>query len=175
MSVIDWRELAKPELQFDHPSWGRPPARDVAIKDGDKLKLGETSIELRVTRTHTPGTVSAIISVHDGGRQHQLMIWGGTALNFGPLPERLSSYAAAVHQMRRIAAQRGVDALVHTHPSSDTRQRFEALSRRKPGEPHPYVIGQARGTRFSRRWASASALTQRRSPQRHQQPADFHA
>jgi len=144
MSAIDWRELAKPKLQFDHPSWGRPPVRDVAVNDGDKLTLGDTSIELRVTRTHTPGTVSPIVSVRDRGRQHRLMLWGGTALNFGPLPERLSSYAAAVDQMRQIAVQRGVDVLISTHPAADTRQRFEALARRVPGELHPYVIGPKR-------------------------------
>jgi metallo-beta-lactamase class B len=116
----------------------------VAVKDGDKLKLGDTSVELRVTRTHTPGTISPIITVRDSGRQHRVMIWGGTALNFGPLPERLSSYAAAVDQMRQIAAQRDVDTFMHTHPNADTWQRLEALARRVPGEPHPYVIGRKR-------------------------------
>jgi metallo-beta-lactamase class B len=115
------------------------------VRDGDRLTLGDTSIELRVTRTHTPGTISAIIPVRDGARRHRVMLWGGTALNFGPAPERLRSYAAEAERMRRIAARRGVDVFVSNHPGSDaSRQRIEALAARAPGGPHPYVIGRGR-------------------------------
>lgn len=145
MSEIDWRELAGPTLQFDHPSWGRPPRRDIAVRDGHRLTLGDTSIELRVTRTHTPGTISPIIPVRDGARRHRVMLWGGTALNFGPIPERLQSYAAETERMRRIAARRGIEVFVSNHPGSDaSRQRIQALGARAAGDPHPYVIGRER-------------------------------
>lgn len=145
MSEIDWQELAGPTLQFDHPSWGRPPRRDIAVRNGHRLTLGDTSIELRVTRTHTPGTISPIIPVRDGARRHRVMLWGGTALNFGPVLERLQSYAGEAERMRRIAVRRGVDVFVSTHPGSDaSRRRIEALGVRAAGDPHPYVIGRAR-------------------------------
>lgn len=43
MSAIDWEELAKPKLQFDAPHWGRPPIRDIEVKNGDHLTLGRTT------------------------------------------------------------------------------------------------------------------------------------
>ncbi len=145
MSEADWQELARPRLQFDSPNWGRPPERDMAVRDGERLTLGETSIELRVTRTHTPGTISPIITVTDGRARHRVMLWGGTAFNFGLVRERLDSYAAEADRMRRIAAARGVDAFVANHPGADgSRRRFELLRARGPRDPHPYVIGRAR-------------------------------
>lgn len=145
MSEIDWAEVAKPVLQLDAPHWGRPPVRDIAVRDGHRLRLGDTIVELSVTRTHTPGTISPIVTVRDGRRRHRLMLWGGTGFNFGPSVERLESYAASADRLRVLAAKRNVDVLVTNHPRSDaSAMRMDLLRRREPGAPHPFVIGPAR-------------------------------
>lgn len=145
MSEIDWAEVAKPVLQLDAPHWGRPPVRDVAVRDGHRLRLGDTTIELPVTRTHTPGTISPIIAVRDGRRRHRVMLWGGTGFNFGPSVERLESYAASADRLRLLAARRNIDVLITNHPRSDASlTRMDLLRRRASGVPHPFVIGQSR-------------------------------
>lgn len=145
MSAIDWREVAKPKLQFDAPHWGRPPVRDVEVTDGDRLTLGRSSIELHVMRTHTPGTISPIIRVTDRGRRHTVLLWGGTAFNFGPIPERLNAYAAAAERMRTLAAQRGVDVFISNHPRPDgSGARMEVMRAAANGASHPFVIGRTR-------------------------------
>lgn len=145
MSAIDWAEVAKPVLQLDAPHWGRPPARDMAVRDGHRLRLGNTIIELPVARTHTPGTISPIFTVRDGSRRHRVLLWGGTGFNFGPSVERLESYAASADRLRVLAQRRGVDVLVSNHPRPDgSAARMETLRQRVSGAPHPFVIGPTR-------------------------------
>lgn len=145
MSEIDWGEVAKPVLQLDASHWGRPPARDVAVRDGNRLRLGDTIVELPVARTHTPGTISPIISVRDGPQKHRVLLWGGTGFNFGPSVERLDSYAASADRLRLLASRRNVDVVVTNHPRSDaSAARMDLLRQRVPGAPHPFVIGPAR-------------------------------
>ncbi len=145
MSEIDWAEVAKPVLQLDAPHWGRPPARDIAVRDGHRLRLGETTIELPVARTHTPGTISPIFTVRDGRRRHKVLLWGGTGFNFGPSVERLESYAASADRLQALARRRKVDVLVSNHPNSDASiERMKAMRQLEPGAPHPFVIGQSR-------------------------------
>jgi len=119
MSEIDWSEVAKPKLQLDAPHWGRPPTRDIAVRDGHRLRLGDTIVELPVARTHTPGTISPIFTVRDGPRRHRVLLWGGTGFNFGPSAERLKSYAASADRLRVLARKRNADVLVSNHPGSE--------------------------------------------------------
>lgn len=145
MSEIDWAEVAKPVLQLDAPHWGRPPARDIPVRDGHRLRLGDTVVELPVARTHTPGTISPIFTVRDGRRRHRVLLWGGTGFNFGPSVERLESYAASADRLRALASRRKADVLVSNHPGSDASlARMELLQRRRAGAAHPFVIGTPR-------------------------------
>ena len=154
MSAIDWAELERPKLQFDAPHWGRPPARDIGVEDGDRLTLGRTSIELRVMRTHTPGTISPIIRVMERGRRHNILLWGGTAFNFGPIPERLNAYAAAADRMRTLAARRKVDVFISNHPRPDgSAARMAMMRTGLEGRAHPFVIGRTRVSRILERIA----------------------
>lgn len=145
MSTIDWAEVGKPQLQMDAPHWGRPPLRDIGVKNGDKLTLGRTSIELRVMRTHTPGTISPIIPVTHEGRRHNVLLWGGTAFNFGPIPDRLNAYSAEAAGMRTLVKPRRIDVFVSNHPRPDASgARMEMLRNGERGAAHPFVIGQSR-------------------------------
>ncbi len=144
MSEIDWAEVAKPVLQLDAAHWGRPPARDIAVRDGHRLRLGNTIVELPVTRTHTPGTISPIFTVKDGRKRHKVLLWGGTGFNFGPSVERLESYAASADRLQAFARKRKVDVLVTNHPRSDASLERMELHRRGSGAAHPFVIGPTR-------------------------------
>lgn len=145
MSDIDWGEIAKPVLQLDAPHWGRPPVRDMAVRDGHRLRLGDTIVELPVARTHTPGTISPIFTVRDGRRRHRVLLWGGTGFNFGPSRERLEFYAASADRLRVLARKRGVEVLFSNHPRPDgSIARMDLLRQRQAATPHPFVIGGER-------------------------------
>ena len=145
MSEVDWTEVAKPVLQLDAPHWGRPPQRDIAVRNGHRLQLGDTTVELPVSRTHTPGTISPIFTVRDGRRRHKVLLWGGTGFNFGRSVERLQSYGASADRLQLLARRRNVDVLVSNHPNSDASiERMGQMRHREPRAPHPFVIGRSR-------------------------------
>lgn len=144
MSEEDWKELEKPELEFSNPDWGNPPKRDVSVRDGDTITLGDTVVQLYVTPGHTPGTLSLVFSVEDNGQKHVVGLWGGTGLRFGPDEQRLREYSASAARFRDIAEQQSVDVFMSNHPSRDgALEAIAKLKDRSPGEPHPFVAGKA--------------------------------
>lgn len=140
-SEIDWR-MMETTLEFNSPHWGAPPKRDLAIRDGEQLTLGDTTITFHVTPGHTLGTITPVFDVKTGGRSYKALLWGGTAFNFGKDFGRLESYAEATERMRRLTAQLPVDVLLSNHAGWDgTIQKMAALRSRSPGAPHPFVTG----------------------------------
>ncbi len=141
MSEVDWKQLEGP-LQFNSPNWSAPPKRDIAIKDGDKLTLGDTTIILYVTPGHTPGTISPILPVVDNGRNHYAAMWGGTAFNFQRIPANFRRYADSADRFSKIVAKSGADVLLSNHPNVDSSLiKLDALKTRRAGQPNPFVVG----------------------------------
>jgi metallo-beta-lactamase class B len=91
-SEADWN-MMQGQLEFDSAVWDRPPARDLAVRDGERLTLGDTTLTFQVTTGHTLGTLSPTFDVRAGGRTHHALLWGGTSFNFGKDFSRLKSYS----------------------------------------------------------------------------------
>ncbi len=149
MSDIDWKVLEGPRRANYPANWGPIPKRDMAVKDGDKLTLGDTTIELYVTPPHTPGTISIIMPLKEGNVRHVGGEWGGTAFNFPKTPENFATYAASAERFAGIAREKGVDVPLSNHSSYDNAfQKIAALKARKPGAPNPFVTGPESERRF---------------------------
>jgi len=140
-SEIDWK-MMETGLEFDSKQWDRPPKRDMAVKDGDTLKLGDTTVRFMVTPGHTLGTISPVFDVRHEGQAHKAMIWGGTSFNFGRDMGRLDSYIAQTERMRQLAAQWGIDVPLSNHPGFDgTVAKLKARATAPKGA-NPFVSGQ---------------------------------
>jgi metallo-beta-lactamase class B len=150
MSEIDWKVFEDP--QFDPkriPIFGDPPKRDMAVKDGDTIKLGDTVFKLYVIPGHTLGTLATLFTVHDHGAAHRAVAWGGTAYNFGPLPDRLQLYSDTTVKYREIMKQEKADVLLSNHVSYDAAvAKMASLKERKPKDPNPFVVGNDSVDRF---------------------------
>ena len=139
MSELDWEFASR---LAEHPRFGLPPARDVSVSDGDQLTAGTTTLDIRVTPGHTPGTISPIFTVYDNGAPYRAVLWGGTGFNFGPNHERMNAYAASANRMKRIAVEENVRVFFSNHSRRDgSLQRIGELAERGPGDPHPFVQG----------------------------------
>jgi metallo-beta-lactamase class B len=139
MSAADW--------DFAEQSTRLPaeikPKRDVVAPDGYKLTLGDTTLALHLTPGHTPGTVSTIFTVKDGAQSHTVATWGGTSFNFQPSPEAFKIYINSAVSYQNVVKQAGADVLLSNHTIFDqSLDKFEALAKRKPSDPHPFVVGQ---------------------------------
>jgi metallo-beta-lactamase class B len=146
LSAADWDLLDR--------STGTRPKRDMVATDGQKLTLGDTTLTLYLTPGHTLGTISTLIPVKDGGRPHLVAEWGGTMFNWLRnrsayiTPERpdrfwFETYSKSAERFRDIVDRAGADVLISNHTNYDgSKRKLPALAARKPGDPHPYVIGQ---------------------------------
>ena len=140
MSDADWKIVAgTPEFTSRH--WDAPPERDITVKSGETLTLGDTMIEFQVIPGHTWGTLAPVFPVRTGGQAHRVMLWGGTSFNFGKDLPRVDAYIDSAHRMQVLAKAEGVDVLLSNHSSFDgTAEKFAAL-RASPSGPNPFVMG----------------------------------
>jgi len=129
----DWDALA----QAPNPNNERLPRRDIAVKDGDTISLGSTTITLHVLGGHTPATLGVDFTVYDGGKPYRAFMFGGAAP--GPGRQAAEQFLASVKRIEQM--QDGVQVRVVTHAWMDPEfwDRVDRLAGRKPGDPHPFV------------------------------------
>ncbi len=139
MGPEDWDLLERTDNDFPEPE------RDIEAFDGYELTLGETTLTSYAMPGHTPGTISTLIPVSDGGTPHLAALPGGTAFNFmgGDDDEHwFRTYIESAERFAQIARDAGADVLLSNHPQYDgSTVNLARLATRRPGDPHPYVIG----------------------------------
>jgi metallo-beta-lactamase class B len=141
MSNLDWDVLGR-EAPGNNPARAPVPKRGKGVNDGEKLTLGDTTIGFTVTPPHTPGTLSLILPLKDGELSHVGALWGGTAFNFQPTVENFTTYIASAQKFSRIARDSGADVPLSNHARyDDAFRKIAELKKRKPGDPHPFVLG----------------------------------
>jgi len=141
-SAIDW-DMMGSTLEFNSAVWDAPPARDMAVTDGQTLTLGDTAITFYLTPGHTLGTLSPVFDVKDKGRPHKALLWGGTSFNFGRDMGRLDSYIAQTERLRTVARARSIDVPLSNHPSYDGTVVKLRARESDPSGPNPFLTGQA--------------------------------
>ena len=119
------------------------PRRDIAVTDGQKLTLGDTTITMYLTPGHTPGTISYLIPLRDNGQQHLAAMWGGTSFNFSPTAENFRIYANSAQKFSDIVRSNPVDVVLTNHPAnSQALEKIAMLRGRQDYEAHPFVVGK---------------------------------
>ncbi|MDB4985762.1 MAG: Metallo-beta-lactamase class [Myxococcaceae bacterium] len=146
LGAADWDLIEKlspssPEIA-DHPA----PSRDIALVDGQKLVLGDTSVTIRITPGHTPATVSAIVPAREGNKTYPLSLFGSFAFPSSYEPTEkvggLRKYDASVRRFSEESKRARTVGILNTHVFADgTLARLAAARARKVGEPNSFLIG----------------------------------
>ena len=133
MGEADWDALTR----APNPNNERLPRRDVALKDGDTITVGSTTIRLHVLGGHTPATLGVDFTVYDAGKPYRAFMFGGAAP--GPGREAAEQFLASVNRIEQM--QDGVQVRIVTHAWMDPEfwDRVDKLASRRPGDPHPFV------------------------------------
>jgi metallo-beta-lactamase class B len=146
MSDLDWT-MTETKLEFASAHWPAPPkrdrSRDLSVKDGDRLTVGGTAIEFPLTPGHTWGTISPVFDVTWKGTKHRVMIWGGTAFNFGKDIARMDAYIGGTRKMAAMAQAQGIDVMISNHASYDGAISKTGAIRKEPNAANPFVMGTA--------------------------------
>jgi metallo-beta-lactamase class B len=141
MGAADWEAT----LQRPATAAGGVPARDVTVgRDGMKLTLGDTTIDIVSTPGHTPGTLSYIFPVKDQERTVMVAYSGGTLTGaFGTNGARWDEYIESQKRIAKAAADAGATVMLSNHSEYDNAYTKARLisARREVGENHPFVVG----------------------------------
>jgi metallo-beta-lactamase class B len=147
MGAADWDATLKRPAD----AAGGVPKRDIAVGPaGYKLTLGDTTVDVIATPGHTPGTLSYLFPVKDGGRTLIVAYSGGTAFNFPRQAENFAIYRDGAKKMGEAARAAGAVILMSNHTEFDRaydRARIAQLPR-APGEKHPYETDVATVQRY---------------------------
>lgn len=149
-SAADWAEMARQAAGGTSmpAEWAKlVPDHDMDIADGQHLRLGQEDLTFYLTPGHTPGTVSTVFPVSDGGNRHMVGFFGGLGT-----PETVGAkeqLIASAERFKGIVQRDGIDVLIANHPTQDQAiPKLEELRLRHPGDPNPYVIGPDRYVRY---------------------------
>ena len=125
------------------PRPNRVPKRDMVVKDGDTLTLGDQTLTLHQLPGHTPGVLMTEgITVYNGGTLYKAVVPAGGAVGPG-----LAGAEQGVKNTNKLAAIQGVQVNLQTHswarpdgyPGGGVLDRAVLLEDRRPGDPHPFV------------------------------------
>ncbi|MEP7314309.1 MAG: MBL fold metallo-hydrolase, partial [Pseudomonadota bacterium] len=138
LSEADWSHMVT------WPQRGSPapfPERDMSVKDGDVITLGDTTVRIVITPGHTPGTISPIFKVKDGRQTHVVGYWGGDGAGHLP-PAEIATYMRAADRFMDLDP--ALDVELSNHVVADgTVLKLPLLKTRRPGDKHPFVSGHA--------------------------------
>ncbi len=147
MGAPDWDST----LQRPASAPGGVPKRDIVVgPEGAKITLGDMTVDMIATPGHTPGTLSYIFPVKDGGRSVVVAYSGGTAFNFPRRAENFAIYRDSQRKMATAAAAARATVVMTNHTEFDRaydRARIAQLPR-AAGEKHPYETDAATVQRY---------------------------
>lgn len=155
MSQQDWNGILNPRpgswVLNDAPKeqrpaqereWVGPPAMDLVGVDGQTLTLGDTTLTMVFApRRANGGGLSYIVPVKDDGETHMWGTYGNIGAPRGASDRAL--HRRSIEHFISYTDKARVDTITSSHPFADgSIERMQELKNRKPGEPHPFVIGQ---------------------------------
>ncbi len=142
----DWKMIEETAGKPNNRDSGKPtdaPKRDMVVKEGDHLDLGDQHLIIHTAPGHTPGDlfIEGLV-LHDGAQTYK-GIWGGGGLG----APGLAGAEQGVKNAEKLNAIKGVQVYVMTHswqdpngyPGGGVLARSVKLASRKAGEPHPFV------------------------------------
>ena len=138
MSAQDWDFIKTQPPRPNTPL----PTRDIVATDGYKLTLGDTTLMIRITPGHTPGSLAILVPVKDKGKPYMAFMPSG-----GFAPDGRSF--AAIDQAVSAAKEAKAVALLSGHPGiyGDTLLMLETR-RKNPNGPNPFFYAPDKFARF---------------------------
>jgi metallo-beta-lactamase class B len=121
---------------------GGKPKKDMVVRDGGEIVLGDTTVITILTPGHTPGDYGLLFTAKDHGRPVPVVYASGTA--FGSYDRKFfDTFIASQKKMAAAAATYNATVLISNHSAFDdawTKSRLAAW--RPEGQPNPFEVGK---------------------------------
>jgi metallo-beta-lactamase class B len=124
----------KTDYLFGNSGWFPPVKVDHALKDGEKIELGGSTITAYLHPGHTKGSASYAMEIADGGKTYRVLIANlgnindGTVLLHNPkYPKIVEDYARTFQAQKELPC----DIFLTSHAG-----QFALLRKWRPGDPY---------------------------------------
>jgi metallo-beta-lactamase class B len=153
IAATDWDLMEHPPAGRGGEKKGPPPVlpkHDQVVTEAQPIVLGDFRMMPIAIPGHTPGSMGYIFSIKDNGKTRVAAMYGGTILTPGIISdEGLQTYLKSVAHFKQETKKAKVEVELQNHPLMDPIQaKLDKLKARKPGEPNPFVVGQANYQKF---------------------------
>jgi metallo-beta-lactamase class B len=151
MTAADWDFInlpRPPAAGGNAPPPVELPKKDMVAFEGVPINLGDQSVTPVFIPGHTPGSLGLIIPVKDNGKPHIAGMVGGGFIAQGSASQ-VQEFIDSIQHFEEWTKRMKVDVEIQNHPVFDGfADKLTALRARKPGEPNPFVVGEANYTKF---------------------------
>jgi metallo-beta-lactamase class B len=143
---------APPVARGPAPAAVQPPKRDIVAVEGQAIRVGDVTFTPVMIPGHTPGSMGVVFPVKDGTTARMAALFGGSILTPGRISDDgLRQYISSIGHFADVTGRMNVEVEIQNHPMYDGfLSKLDRLSKRTPGDPHPFVVGRDSYQRFLR-------------------------
>src|SRR6476620_1177149 len=148
LSEADWNFMATQEANAIKngraPKPGdEAPKKDMVIKEGDTIKLGDTSLKVYIMPGHRPGSVTYTFTAYDNKKPYKALVFGGPGPRNGV--DGGTEFLASVERLEKNFADTQVAVNVHSYlnsypyPHDMGILELRDLKAKNPNGPNPFI------------------------------------
>lgn len=140
MTEVDFNYMNSSSKGANGPRSPKPSIVDF-VNDGDKIVLGDTSVDIVVTPGHTPGCISLIFPVEKNGKTYTVAQWGGSGYPHS-LDEKIA-YRNSIDNFEKHANDSDANAQVFAHLFvQNGYSKLKSVRESEPESENPFIIGK---------------------------------
>ena len=119
------------------------PKRDLVLKEGDVVKLGDTELKTYIMPGHTPGSLTYTFTAFDNKKPNKALVFGGPGPRNGV--QGGTEFLASVERLEKEFADVQVAGNVHSYLNSypysngGLLERRDMAAKKKANDPNPFI------------------------------------
>jgi metallo-beta-lactamase class B len=143
LTAGDW-DFMEQQAKARPPKPGdEPPARDMVIKEGDTITLGDTKIKVYVLPGHTPASPAYEFTVYDNKKPYKGFVFGGPGPRNGVEggTEFLKSIERLEKSFTEVQVALNVHSFLNSYPYPNNMGLLEMrdVKAKNPNGPNPFI------------------------------------
>ncbi len=143
LTAGDW-DFMEQQAKARPPKAGdEPPARDMVIKEGDTITLGDTKIKVYVLPGHTPASPAYEFTVYDNKKPYKGFVFGGPGPRNGVQggTEFLKSIERLEKEFTDVQVALNVHSYLNSYPYPNNMGILELrdVKAKNPNGPNPFI------------------------------------
>ena len=139
----DWNFMEQQAKARPPKAGDEPPARDMVIKEGDTITLGDTKVKVYVLPGHTPASPAYEFTVYDNKKPYKGFVFGGPGPRNGVEggTEFLKSIERLEKNFTDVQVALNVHSFLNSYPYPNNMGLLEMrdVKAKNPNGPNPFI------------------------------------